>query len=206
MKALGKRSLSTILAIVINITWWLEWIAGTVLIVSVIIAAFYKKDVRLTVPVSFSGVNFKTVGSVTQAVPGGQLQVMNGNFAFPIDVTLQNTLLIIAGVVMAFSVVLLTTYQLKIIFRNFRTNQPFNKLNIPRIRNVGILLIGISILQWVFNIAINLFLIAHFKWDQGVKLTYHFDVSCIIPGIIIIIIAEIFRRGFVMEEDNTLTI
>lgn len=206
MKALGKKSLSAILSIIINIVWWIEWIAGTVLIIAIMIATFSNKNVSLSVPVSFSSVNFKTVSSVANTIPAGQMQVMNGNFIFPINITLQNSLLITAGVLMAFAVLLLITYQLKIVFSNFRRNQPFNELNIPRIRNVGILLIYISVLQWLFNIALNLFLNSHFKWDPEVKLTYHFDVSFLISGVIIIIVAEIFRMGFVMEEDNTLTI
>ncbi|MEO6000154.1 MAG: DUF2975 domain-containing protein [Chitinophagaceae bacterium] len=206
MKALGNKSLSTILAIVINIAWWAEWIAGTVLIAVIMIAAFSKEHISLTVPVSFSSVNFKTISPITNNTPNGQLDVMNGNFVFPFNVTLQNTLLLLAGVVMGFSVLLLITYQLKIIFLNFRLNQPFNKLNIPRIRNVGALLICFSILQWLFNICINLFLGSHFKWEEGVKLNYQFNVSFLVAGIILLIVSEIFRVGFVMEEDNNLTI
>lgn len=206
MKALGKKSLSTILAVILNIAWWIEWIAATVLIAAITIAAFSKEHVNLTVPVSFSTVNFKTVSSINNTMSKGQLDVMNGNFVFPFNITLQNTLLLLAGVVMAFSVLLLITYQLKLIFLNFRKNQPFNELNIPRIRNVGILLICFSILQWLFTICLNLFLISHFKWEDGIKLTYQFNVSFIVLGIILLIVTEIFRVGFVMEEDNNLTI
>lgn len=206
MKALGNKSLSTILAIIINIAWWIEWIAATVLIAAIIIAAFSKEHVSLTVPVSFSTVHFKTVSSINDTMSNGQLQVMNGNFVFPFNLSLQNTLLLLAAVIVAFSVLLLITYQLKHIFLNFRKNQPFNELNIPRIRNVGLLLICFSILQWLLNICLNSFLISHFKWGDDIKLTYQFNVSFLISGIVLIIVAEIFRAGFVMEEDNNLTI
>lgn len=206
MKAIGYKSLSNILFLIINAVWWLEWIATIVITSVFIIASFTQKYININIPVSFSPVNFKTVRAINKDALEGSLQVMNGNFSFQIHTGFLNTLIFLIGFIAVCSVILLITYQLKMIFSSFKMNDPFNELNIKRMNLIGILLIGFSFLQLLFNILINQYLNSQFNWKEAVALTAGFNINYFLTGVILIIIAGIIKLGASLENENKLTI
>jgi hypothetical protein len=206
MKALGHKSLAAVLAIIINVIWWLEWAAAALVTIVVLITSFSKREVSLDLPVTFSRTSFKNIINTSAAASSGLLQVSNGDFRCPIPIDWQNTLLLLAGFALLFSIIILLTRQLKVIFFNLRHGQPFNESNTASIRNIGILLVALSVLQWIFIIVLNSFLSSHFKWNTGIQLTYQFNLSYLLTGILLIIAAQIFRLGVTLEEEKQLTI
>ena len=206
MKSLGNKSLSKILSIILNILWWIEWIGSGILITVILVTWFLKKNISLNFPLTFSSVTFKTVPSVSKDIPAGVINVMNGNFHVPVDNNWQNILMLLAGSITICAVVIGITHQLKLILSSLSSNQPFNELNVLRIRNIGIALIVFSFLQFLSNIILNRFLMSHFTWDEGITLTYIFKISYLITGVILIIVAEIFKEGASLKEETNLTI
>ena len=206
MKILGKKSLSAVLVKAINIVWWIQWIASAVLLTAVVITSLSKSSMKLNVPVTFSSGSYKQIATLSKNTTDGIVNVVNGSFSFDISTSFLNTLILFVGLAVILAFVILITYQLKLIFSSFRQNSPFYELNINRIRNIGSMLIIFSILQWLSDICINEFLISHFKWGDGIALTYHFNVSYLIAGLLLIIVAEIFKLGAALEEENKLTI
>ena len=206
MKSLQKKSLSKILSIILNVIWWIEWIGSGVLITVILASAFFKQSISLNFPLAFSSVEFKTVPSVSKNLPPGVINVMNGNFYLPVDNNWQNILLLLAASIAISAVFIIITYQLKLLFLSLSNNQPFDALNVVRIRNTGIGLIVLSLLLFFSNIIINQFLQSHFIWDKGISLTYTFNISYLIAGIILIIVAEIFNEGVTLKEETNLTI
>ena len=206
MKSLGNKSLSKILSIILNIMWWIEWIGSGILITVILITCFLGKNISLNFPLTFSSVTFKTVTSISKDIPAGVINVMNGNFYLPIDNTWQNIWMLLAGSIVICAVFIVITHQLKLIFSSLSNNQPFNELNVLRIRNIGIVLIVFSFLQFLSNIILNQFLLSHFNWEEGIKLTYTFNVGYLITGVILIIVAEIFKEGVSLKEETNLTI
>ena len=206
MKKLGNKSLSSFLGLSLNIIWWIEWILCSAILSVLLIVSIVKNELNLSVPVTFASVDYKKIGSQDNSIPGAHLELTNGNISFPIHTDLPNILLLITGFALFFSVVILITYQLKLIFSSFVQQQPFHERNIPRIRKIGIILIIFSFLQFLFRIVLTQFLITHFKWEDGIVLTYSFNISCLITGVILIIIAEIFKLGSSLEEESKLTV
>lgn len=211
MKLLGNKSLSKILSVILNILWWIEWIGSGILITVILITWFLggnirEKNISLNFPVTFSPVTFKTVPSISKDVPAGIINVMNGNFYVPVDNNWQNILMLLAGSIAICAVFIVITYQLKLIFSSLSINQPFNELNVLRIRNIGIVLIVFSFLQFLSNIIVNQFLVSHFTWHEGITLPYTFKISYLVAGIILIIVAEIFKEGVSLKEETNLTI
>ena len=206
MKSLQKKSLSKILSIILNVIWWIEWIGTGVLVTVILASAFFKQSISLNFPLAFSSVEFKTVPSVSKNLPPGVINVMNGNFYLPVDNNWQNILLLLAASIAICAVFIIITYQLKLLFLSLSNNQPFDALNVVRIRNTGIGLIVLSLLLFFSNIIINQFLQSHFIWDKGISLTYTFNISYLIAGIILIIVAEIFNEGVTLKEETKLTI
>jgi hypothetical protein len=206
MKALRNKSLSKILSIILNVLWWIECIGSGVLITVILVTAFLKQNISLNFPLAFSSVTFKTVPSVSKNMPPGVMNVMNGNFYMPVDNNWQNILLLLVASIVICSLLIIITYQLKLLFSSLSKNQPFDALNVLRIRNTGIGLIVLSLLLFFSNIIINQFLQSHFIWDEGISLTYKFNISYLVAGIILIIVAEIFNEGVTLKEESNLTI
>jgi Protein of unknown function (DUF2975) len=206
MKSLGNKSLSKIFAVIINILWWIEWIGSGVLIIVMLITYFSGRSMTLTVPVTFSSIPLSKIHSIKSGLPDGVLNVMNGNFSIPVENNLQNTLMLLTAGIAICAVLIVVTYQLKLIFSSLSRDQPFDELNVLRIRNIGIVLIIFSFLQFLSNITLNWFLVGHFSWEDGIKLTYLFKISYLVTGVVLIIVAEIFKQGASLKEETNLTI
>jgi hypothetical protein len=206
MKSIQNNSLSKILSIIINVIWWIECVGSGVLITVILAAAFLRQNISLNFPLAFSSVTFKTVPAVSKNMPPGIISVMQGNFYMPVDNNWQNILVLLAASLIICSVFIIITYQLKLLFSSLSKNQPFEALNVVRIRNTGIGLIVLSLLLFFSNIIVNQFLQSHFTWDKEIALTYQFNISYLVAGIILIIVAEIFNEGVTLKEETNLTI
>jgi len=206
MKTLGKKSLSAIIATIINIIWWLEWAGCIAVIALTIIAGHIRKVFAFDIPITFTQKTIAApVVSISKDFPDAILNTTSGDLFFPLPGSWQNMLIIISAVVLVFAGIATITYQLKVIFSNFSNNLPFNELNISRIRNIAFVLMAYSILQWVVNIGVNQILIRNINWKH-MQLTYSFNISFMIMGILLIIVAEVFKLGTSLEEEKNLTI
>ena len=201
-----NKSLSKILSIILNCLWWIEWIGSGILVTVILVTYFLKKNMSLNFPLTFSSVTFKTIPAVSKGTPGGIINVTNGNFYVPVDNNWLNILALLFSGIAICAVIIFITYQLKLIFSSLSRNQPFSEPNVSRIRKIGFSLIVFSFLQFLSNIIINRFLISHFSWDEGITLTYTFKFSYLIAGIVLIMIAEIFKEGVSLKEETNLTI
>ena len=206
MKSLQSKSLTKILSIILNVIWWIECIGSGVLVTVILVSAFLKQNISLNFPLAFSSVTFKTVPSVSMNMPPGVIRVMNGNFYMPVDNNWSNILVLLAAGIALCSVCILITYQLKLLFSSLGNNQPFDALNVVRIRNAGFGLIVLSLLLSFSGIIINQFLRSHFTLDEGISLTYKFNISYLVAGIVFIIVAEVFNEGVTLKEESNLTI
>ena len=206
MKAIGSKALTKILFIVVNVIWWLEWITFSIVALVFVITSFTQKYITINLPISFSPVNFRSFDTFNNYLLKGSIQVMNGNFSFLLHNSFSNTLICLIGIVTVFSFILLITYQIKLIFASFINNDPFNELNIKRINLIGVLLIGFSFLELIFNILINLYLKSQFDWKEGISLTAGYNFTYLLTGVILIIIAGVINLGASLENENKLTI
>ena len=206
MKAIGSKSLTKILFFIVNVLWWLEWIAFSIVAIVFVITSFTQKYISINLPISFSPVNFKSVEALNKDLLNGSLQVISGNFSFLLYNSFFNTFICLIGLVAVFSFILLITYQIKLIFSSFIMNDPFNELNIKRMNLIGVLLIGFSFLEFIFNILINLYLKYQFNWNRGVSLTVGYNITYLLTGVILIIIAGVINLGASLENENKLTI
>jgi hypothetical protein len=205
MKTLGNKSLSAILAKAINIIWWLEWIAYIVVVTVVIMAAIIRKAFAVDIPVTFTDTTIRQVQPLNNDFPVGILNTTSGNLSLNVHAAWQNVAMLEIGFTLLFAVVILVTYQLKVIFSSFRQDIPFSEVNISRIRNIAFVLMAYSVVQWLFVIAVNQILIANLRWEH-MQLTYSFNISCLFTAVILIVVAEIFRQGTLLDNEQKLTI
>jgi len=205
MQVLGNKSLSAILARIINTFWWLEWIAFCVVIIATIAAGIGKKTFTIDIPVTYAAITLKQIAPVNSDFASGILNATSGHLSLDVGTSWQSVIVLITGFAIVFAVAITITYQLKIIFSNFKKNLPFTELNISRIRNIAFILITYSVIQWLFIIVVNQILMSNLKWEQ-VKLTYSFNLSALSIGIVLVVIAEIFKLGAWLDNERKLTI
>lgn len=205
MKTFGKRSLSSGMYGIINAIWWFEWLAGLGLTTYFLTMAFIRKPLDVVLGITFSEGILKKVNPLIPTGNPGTLKVSSGNFLFS-PANLPEVMLVLTELLLSVAVVLLITYQLKKIFFNFKKNEPLNKLNFPRIKHIGIILIIANIARWLHSLALNQYLIKNFNWGTETQLTQSFNINYFLIGIILIIVSKIFEMGASLEEENNLTI
>ncbi|WP_214225644.1 DUF2975 domain-containing protein [Pedobacter sp. B4-66] len=205
MKTLGNKSLSTVIAITLNVVWWIEWAVAAGFLILLAVAGHIRGGYVLQLPVTFSETTISTVRSISSNFPGGHINATDGILSLQIQANSPNIILLLFGYGLIFASINIITYQLKIIFSNFKKNLPFNELNINRIRNIAIVLIAYSVVQWLYVVLVNVILSSNLKWGH-MDLTYNFSVSYALMGLMLIIVAEIFKIGLSLEEEKQLTI
>ena len=205
MKLLGNKSLSAVLTFAVNLLWWLEWIAGGTYIIMGAMTARIRKGFALQVPISYSATTTGQIHSIEQNGPVATFNTNNGTLSIHIDANWRNIVMLLIGYSMLFAVIVTITYQLKKILESFSQNQPFHKLNMSRVRNIALVLICYSVVQGLFVITVNHILISTFIFKH-LDLTYDFNISCLLTGIILLVVEGIFKTGLSLEEDKQLTI
>jgi DUF2975 family protein len=206
MRKLGNKSLSSILLIITKATWWAECIFAGIVSALAVGMIFVKKDVTFNAPVSFSAVTFRYLKANAADSPQGHLNITKGLFYLPLECKLETIATLLAIFWAFFSLVLLVTYQLKKIFASFRQDEPFIASNTIRVRNIGVIVLAYALLQFLFDAGFNRYLLSHFTWTADLRLTCSFNFTALLTGIAIIIIAEIFRLGSALENEQKLTI
>ena len=205
MKTLGNKSLSSILARAINIIWWLEWAGFLVLMIVGIVVAIVKRAFAVNIPVTYTAITLRQIPTANREFPSGVLNSTSGNLYLNMDATWLHMALLMTGLTIVFAAAIMITFQLKVIFSSFRQNLPFHGPNISRIRNIAFVLIAYSVVQWFFVIVVNQILLSNLRWEP-VQLTYNFNLSALLTGLTLIVIAEIFKLGASLENENKLTI
>jgi hypothetical protein len=97
--------------------------------------------------------------------------------------------------------------QLIAVFRTLRDRQPFVSDNAIRIRRIGYAVIAGELARAVLVFLSNSYAMTHFSAD-GLQFDARPDVNlfAIVHGLIILAIAEVFRTGTRLHDDQSLTI
>ena len=97
--------------------------------------------------------------------------------------------------------------ELRAVFRTLHDGQPFVPANAGRIRSVGFAVILVEIGRAILVFLANSYAFMHFT-APGLRFDAHFGLNffTILSGVIILVIAEVFRAGTQLAEDQSLTI
>jgi len=204
MKALGTRSIASFIKFVLDATWWLA-VAGVVSVMLLFACSFF---------INWSGGNFTmnlpVAVQLDSPIHGvktdAQLEKLRGNLRFPIakGAFFSGSLLVVA---LIFAFTLLVVNELRHVFRSLSVGQPFLAENARRIRWVGFAVLfgelGRALIVYFWSYYTSL----HFT-AQGLHFVASVDISgvTIASGLAILVIAEVFREGARLHEDQSLTI
>jgi hypothetical protein len=208
MTAVASRSAASLLTALLSIAWYFVAFA---LALTVVIAALspyvHIGGAQLNIPVSFS-VDTRTVPVTTRAAgpQNAQIDRVRGSLTFePPD--RRSLIAPLLFVIVMLGVTLWTLGQLRAIFRTIRDGRPFVPANATRIRTIAFIVMFAELARSAATFVANRYAMTHFAAD-GLRFDARLDLNAftIVQGLIILAIAEVFRAGTRLAEDQSLTI
>jgi hypothetical protein len=163
--------------------------------------------VKMAIPVSFTvDTDTHRITAPSLGIGEAQIQSARGTLGFrPRKGTFRvaNLAIVIAMLALAMWVL----GQLRAVFRTLRDGQPFVPANTTRIRRIAWAVIIGEIARSAVVFFENYYVMTHFQAD-GLRFSAHseFNVFAIINGLIILVIAEVFRAGTRLDEEQSLTV
>ncbi len=203
--------LPNILATVTTVLFYLA-VAGAAFVLVVIpimkVAGAENQEWYWGIPVS--AVARETEASVATSWDGtvlriddirGSLRLPLGPLPWSLFVLLWLHVAVIAGLVLAM------LHQLRQLFRSVREGTPFDATNAVRLRWLGLLLLALAILNTVAGAAISL-AVRGAVADGSVRVpaSLNVDMTMVFVALVLLALAEIFRRGAELEHESALVI
>jgi len=202
MEGMGKRSISSLLTVLFNAGWYV--VVGVLALMLLLAAVSPFIDLRgatLDIPVSFS-VNAGTLQgrASSPGLENVQVQSAHGSIRIPNPARALLAASAIIVVVML-GVVLYVLGQLHAVFLTLRVGRPFVPINAVRLRRIAYALIVGEVARSAVVLVANRYAMTHFSAD-GLRFEAPFDLSvlAIVQGLIILVIAEVFRAGTRLDE------
>ena len=212
MNVKEKRSVSSFLGLTVThaIVSVGVYVAAAALVVMLGLAAMSQfsdlSNTEMDIPVSFSIETGVLRPAAAPDVANADIRDAHGTLRFPPPSGMWlTTTALLAAVGLAF--VLWVLVQLRAVFRTLRDGRPFVAANAARIRWIGYAVILGEIVQSLVRFGGNAYAKSHFEGDAlRFDAWPSIDVFAIVYGLIILAIAEVFRVGARLDEDQSLTI
>lgn len=212
---LFKNRISSSLVILLNVAWYIVALAMVLAIGLAGVSALHDigngqsgRGTKIDIPVSFNvDARALPVSAPSLGIEGAQIEHVRGSLKFspPPGATLVAPALL--GLAIMLALVLFVLGQLRAVFRTLRDGRPFVPANAARIRWIAFAVIGGELVRTVAMYSANSFVMTHFT-ANGLRFDARPDVNVItlVHGLVILAIAEVFRTGTRLDEDQSLTI
>jgi hypothetical protein len=202
VKALGQGSVASVVQVALMIVWWLLWIA----LGGVIIGALAYGGVLAAIQAGMIDSTILSGGEGQVSVGGG-----NGDF----DLTYGNPggatwpvvipALVIGAVFIAG--VLVIVGRLRRLFDSFTSGEPFRRENADHLRVIWIAMLIMEVARYVILAGVAaLFAAVGLPPGADANFDVNIDLSTWLSIAILIVLAEVFREGARMKEEQELTI
>ena len=204
-----NTSVSALLVVLLNAAWYLVALA-LVLTTCLVAASPWMQpgpNTSIDIPVSFDvDTRAVQVSAPALGIGAAEIQHVRGSMSFmpPSRASVTGPMAIVA---MMLALVLWGLGQLIAVFRTLRDRQPFVPDNAIRIRRIGYVVIVGELARAGMVFFANSYAMNHFS-ANGLRFDARPDINlfAIVHGLIILAIAEVFRAGTRLHEDQSLTI
>ena len=214
MRTLGNYSLASFIKFIISAAWYIQLLL-LVFSTGVTGLKFFRNgnteptfattEVRLTQSQSV----IVTPAPAIQKFNGIALQLDSGKLSFNHQSNKQIIGFDLLSIWITFAISLSITYLLRQIFRSLTQNNPFVIANARRLRLIAFLITLISVTTFAHDAIVNWFLQQNFLLNNcygAIRAHLVVDLKTLFAGLIVLIIAEIFRIGARMKEEQDLTV
>jgi hypothetical protein len=208
MKALGERSIAAFIRIVLDAAWWLVVVSLAALTGLLVFSFFINLEgdnLTMDLPVALE-LNAPVHGG-SASVPGdARIEKVRGNLRFPVrsGAFFSGSMFLI---VLLFGFLLWILTQLRHIFRSLGRGLLFVPENARRIRGVGFMVIFGELARAALVYFWSYYTSLHFT-ANGLRFVASTDLNgiAIVGGLALLVIAEVFREGTRLHEEQSLTI
>jgi hypothetical protein len=213
---MGKVSVSSFLVVLLNVAWYIVALAMVLAIGLAGVSAFHDigngqsggRGTEIDIPVSFR-VDAKVlpVSAPSLGIEGAQIEHVRGSLKFSPPPGASLVAPALFGLAIMLALVLFVLGQLRAVFRTLRDGRPFVPANAARIRWIAFAVIAGEIGRTAIVYSSNSHVMTHFS-ANGLRFDARPDLNVltIVHGLIILAIAEVFRTGTRLDEDQSLTI
>jgi hypothetical protein len=211
MTPMRGSSISSLLVVVLSLAWYIVALALAAMICIVLITPWTRVPLRgsaeIDIPVSF-GLDAQTlrVSAPAVGVQTATIEHARGSMSYrpPSKAAVAMPLSFVA---LMLGLVLWVIGQLRAVLRTLRDRRPFAPENAARIRRVGYAVIVGELARVALVFGANSYAMTHFS-APGVRFDARpdFNLLALVHGLIILAIAEVFRAGTRLDEDQSLTI
>jgi hypothetical protein len=207
MKALGKGSIASIVQIGLSIAWWVLILTTVAWALITLAYAFFMVMVGLTaidpgsIPVpdqdNGDGLQIQISGIDPAALAG--LKWTDWHIFAPV--------LLVGGVALGGSLIIVG--RLRRLFASFTSGEPFRRENAQHLRVIWITMVVIELSRYALLAIVGLALGVFGAPDSVGRASFSIDsenLSSWMSILILIVLAEVFREGARMKEEQELTI
>lgn len=208
MKALGERSIASLIRVVLDTVWWIAAVAMAavtgVTLLSLVVN-LEPRNLTMDLPVALElELPIQSLDGADAA--GARLEKLRGNLRFPV----KNGPFLFGSVVIVLVVLGLFLWvldQLRQLFRSLSRGQPFIPENVRRIRRVGYAMMAGEVLRALVFYFWSYYSSQHFI-GSGLRFIASTEINgtAILAGLAILVIAEVFHEGTRLKDEQSLTI
>lgn len=208
MRVLGRKSIASLIKVALDAVWWLAAVSLALLFLLFVFSFFvepHSNNLTMNLPVAMRVDG--PAHTINPAIPtDAQIEKVRGTLRFPVrkGMFFSGSLAIVIAL---FAFLLWVLTQLRHVFRSLSAGQPFNAENAVRIRRVGFAVILGELARCGIVYFWSYYMSTHFT-ANGLRFVASADLNlaAILHGLAILVIAEVFREGVRLAEDQSLTI
>ena len=205
---MARATLASSVTILLNVAWYFVALALALTICLVVASPWMDlHGGKIDIPVSFDvDEGAIHVGAPGIGVSSAAIQHVRGSLSFP-PPNRASVTFPMALVALMMAVGLWVLGQLIAVFQTLRDRRPFDPRNATRIRRIGYAVIAGELVRTMLVFYSNSYATWHFAAD-GLLFNARPDLNvlALVHGLIILVIAEVFRAGTRLDEDQSLTI
>ena len=207
MKILGRTSISSVLKFTLDVTWYATIVLAVLVAIDVLGGVVGASAGRLDLEVWFQlDPGTYLVASEAYGVEQAFITDAVGKLVFgSTDVSL---LLVYFGLLIVwFGTALAIIYELRQVFRTLVAGEPFIRANAARIHFIGLAIILMEIAKVVILTLFSVFVRDNFSVEGfTLGIAPRPDLGVILVGLVVLVIAAVFRQGTELREESELTV
>ena len=208
MRALGERSIASFISFVVDATWWLVVVCLTLFACLLMFSLWNGsagKNLTMDLPVALE-MNAAVHSSSDSVQTDARIEKVRGKLRFPVRIGAFFFGSVVLILLLGGSLLWVLT-QLRHIFRSLSRGLLFIPENARRIRWVGFMVIFGELARAALVYFWSYYTSLHFT-ASGVRFVASTDLNgiTIVSGLAILVIAEVFREGTRLQEEQSMTI
>lgn len=209
MELLGKRSVAWWIKKLIDVIWILLLVVTAVTLVRSIVPLVaggdWKVESRLNVRISFDPEQY-AFSSSRMAIEGGAIKEASGKLSF-VNARGPYALAVLSWTYLGLVIALVTIYQLRCVFDSLARRAAFEAANGRRLRMIALAIILGQVARGLLAFAVSRG-VEQEMLAPGILLRpdWGVDPFSVLFGLILLVLAEVFRLGAQMKEEQDLTV